>query len=76
MLNNEFMNVGKTATVASFAGVTRKIQTRVKIHDNIYLVDTPGILSPTTNSPIQSIRLALAGRLPANAITRSSSFLD
>jgi ribosome biogenesis GTPase A len=37
--------VAKVATVAPYAGVTRAIQTRVKIHadPDIYLVDTPGV---------------------------------
>ncbi|KAJ3332406.1 Mitochondrial GTPase [Blyttiomyces sp. JEL0837] len=54
---------GKTSTVASHAGVTRTIQTRVKIYENppIYLVDTPGILDPQIKNAIQGLRLALAG---------------
>ncbi|KAJ3070847.1 Mitochondrial GTPase [Podochytrium sp. JEL0797] len=58
-------NVGKrkVSQVAPFAGVTRAIQTKVKIHDNptIYLVDTPGVLNPEIQSPIQGLRIALAG---------------
>ncbi|KAI9355424.1 P-loop containing nucleoside triphosphate hydrolase protein, partial [Zopfochytrium polystomum] len=54
---------GKAAPVAPHAGVTQSIQTRVKILENppIYLVDTPGILDPSTKSILESIRIALVG---------------
>ncbi|KAI9347735.1 P-loop containing nucleoside triphosphate hydrolase protein [Obelidium mucronatum] len=56
-------NKGKVSAVASHAGVTRAIQTKVKIHSDptIYLVDTPGVLNPEFKSPIQGLRVALTG---------------
>ncbi|KAJ3058694.1 Mitochondrial GTPase, partial [Rhizoclosmatium hyalinum] len=57
------VNKGKASDVRPFAGVTRAIQTKVKIHENpnIYLVDTPGVLNPQLKSPIQGLRVALVG---------------
>ncbi|KAI8618878.1 P-loop containing nucleoside triphosphate hydrolase protein [Chytriomyces sp. MP71] len=62
-LRNVGTNKGKASQVANFAGVTRAIQTKVKIHSdpNIYLVDTPGVLNPQVKSPIQGLRVALVG---------------
>jgi ribosome biogenesis GTPase A len=49
------VNKGKVAQVGPTAGVTQRIQTRVKIHEDppIYLVDTPGIFDPYVASPMQ-----------------------
>ncbi|KAJ3192038.1 Mitochondrial GTPase [Irineochytrium annulatum] len=54
---------GSVSTVAPHAGVTRAIQTRVRIHDEppVYLVDTPGILDPNLKGPMQMLRIALTG---------------
>ncbi|KAJ3011918.1 UNVERIFIED_CONTAM: hypothetical protein HDU68_001458 [Siphonaria sp. JEL0065] len=62
-LRNVGVQKGKVSEVAPFAGVTRAIQTKVKINNdpNIYLVDTPGVLNPKVKSPIQGLRIALAG---------------
>ncbi len=45
------------------AGVTTKIQTRVKIFDNppIYLIDTPGIYNPHINTPLEGLKISLTG---------------
>ena len=54
---------GKAAKVGPHAGVTQRIQTRIKIHQDppIYLVDTPGIFDPVISNPMQGIKIALAG---------------
>lgn len=57
------LNKGKVAMVGPNAGVTRVIQTRVKICDSpsIYLVDTPGIFCPNVSNPIDGLKIALTG---------------
>ena len=57
------VNKGKVAQVGPTAGVTQRIQTRVKIHEDppIYLVDTPGIFDPYVASPMQGLKIALTG---------------
>ncbi|RKO92009.1 P-loop containing nucleoside triphosphate hydrolase protein [Blyttiomyces helicus] len=57
------VNKGKASAVGPTAGITQKIQTRVKIYDDppIYLVDTPGIFDPSVSHPIQGLKIALTG---------------
>ena len=57
------VNKGKVAAVGPIAGVTRRIQTRVKIHQDpdIYLVDTPGIFDPYVSTPMEGLKIALTG---------------
>ena len=54
---------GKVTAVGKKAGVTRTIQTRVKIYEDppIYLVDTPGIFDPLVSSPAQGLKISLVG---------------
>ena len=53
----------KVAKVGPNAGVTQRIQTRVKINLDplIYLVDTPGIFDPYISTPVQGLKIALTG---------------
>ncbi|KAJ3236744.1 hypothetical protein HDU81_010474 [Chytriomyces hyalinus] len=66
-LLNALRNLGtgkkKVAEVHPFAGATKSISTKVKIHSdpNIYLVDTPGVLDLEIKNPIQGLRVALVG---------------
>ncbi len=57
------LNKGKVAQVGANAGVTIKIQTKVKINENppIYIVDTPGVLCPSDTTPLQGLKIALTG---------------
>ncbi|KAJ3288406.1 transcription factor TFIIIC subunit tfc4 [Borealophlyctis nickersoniae] len=57
------MKKGKVSEVGMLAGVTRTIQTRVKIWEDppIYLVDTPGIFDPHFTDPLQGLKIALTG---------------
>ncbi|KAJ3338706.1 Mitochondrial GTPase [Entophlyctis luteolus] len=54
---------GQVSEVAPFAGVTKSIQSKVKIHSDpdIFVVDTPGVLDPHIISPSQALRVALVG---------------
>lgn len=57
------MNKGKVSEVGAHAGVTKTIQTKVKINENppIYIVDTPGVLCPSVTTPLQGLKIALTG---------------
>ncbi|KAI9096160.1 P-loop containing nucleoside triphosphate hydrolase protein [Phlyctochytrium arcticum] len=71
------INKGKTSAVGPTAGVTRTIQTRVKIYDEppIYLVDTPGIFDPHISSPIEGLKIALTGAT-SDKLTEESNVAD
>ncbi|KAJ3112967.1 hypothetical protein HK098_007867 [Nowakowskiella sp. JEL0407] len=60
----------KTAQVAPQAGVTKRIQNRVKIWDEprIYVIDTPGIVDPHIIDPLQYLKIALVGGIPDSAV--------
>jgi ribosome biogenesis GTPase A len=62
-LRNLGAKLGKTTKVGEKAGVTTKIQTRVKINEEpkIYLVDTPGIFNPHFSTPVEGLKIALTG---------------
>ncbi|XP_078046504.1 mitochondrial GTPase 1-like isoform X1 [Augochlora pura] len=59
--NNLFKS--KAVKVGGVAGITRSVSTRVKISVNpdIYILDTPGILTPKVNDVICGLKLALVG---------------
>ncbi|XP_033324417.2 mitochondrial GTPase 1 isoform X1 [Megalopta genalis] len=59
--NNLFKS--KAVKVGGVAGVTRSVSTRVKILTNpdIYILDTPGILTPKINDIHCGLKLALVG---------------
>ncbi len=66
-LINRLRNLGvkkkNVSKVGPTAGVTQRIQTRVKIHQDppIYLVDTPGIFDPFISGPLQGLKIAVTG---------------
>ncbi|KAJ1500935.1 hypothetical protein HMI55_003663 [Coelomomyces lativittatus] len=53
----------KAATTGPQAGVTRRLSNCIKILENpkLYIWDTPGIMLPNFDSPLQGWRLALLG---------------
>jgi hypothetical protein len=55
---------GKATAVGAVPGVTRSVQNRIKVSDNplIYLLDTPGILTPNVPDVETGLRLALCGK--------------
>lgn len=60
------MHLGRTGPatrVGATAGVTMRVLERIKISEDplMYLLDTPGILSPATNDPQTALQLALCG---------------
>eukprot|EP00042_Codosiga_hollandica_P042421 m.388886 g.388886 ORF g.388886 m.388886 type:complete len:325 (-) comp56327_c0_seq4:49-1023(-) len=56
---------GKCAITGSQAGVTRTVNTEVRINTdpNVYLIDTPGIMLPSLSDPNVAMKLALTGAL-------------
>ncbi|KAL1433428.1 hypothetical protein MTO96_012549 [Rhipicephalus appendiculatus] len=53
---------GPATRVGATAGVTMRVLERIKISEDpqMYLLDTPGILSPATNDPQTALQLALS----------------
>jgi ribosome biogenesis GTPase A len=56
---------GHAAPVGAAAGITRSVQNRIKVSENplVYLLDTPGILTPSVPDIETGLRLALCGKL-------------
>ncbi|OAF71734.1 Mitochondrial ribosome-associated GTPase 1 [Intoshia linei] len=56
---------GRATPVGMFAGVTRRVMDRIKVCDNpsFYMLDTPGILSPSIDSIEAGMRIALCGTM-------------
>lgn len=57
------VNKARVSEVGKTAGITQAIQTRVKIYEDppIYLVDTPGIFDSHVASPIDGLKISVAG---------------
>lgn len=64
-LRNIYLKKGNAAKVGGVAGITRGVSFRIKIAENptIFLLDTPGILTPRIEDPHTGLKLALAGCL-------------
>ncbi|XP_051166938.1 mitochondrial GTPase 1 [Leptopilina boulardi] len=60
-LRNNHLKKRNAAAVGAVAGITRSIMTRIKITDDVYLIDTPGILSPEIRDIEGGLKLSLAG---------------
>jgi len=64
-LRNLNLHRGKATAVGAKAGITKSVQTDIKVNINppVYLVDTPGILPPKVNDSITGLKLALCSCL-------------
>ena len=62
-LRNKHLRKANAAKVGAVAGITRAVMTRVKIAEDVYLIDTPGILSPEVRDIHSGMKLALVGCL-------------
>ncbi|OAD57520.1 Mitochondrial GTPase 1 [Eufriesea mexicana] len=62
-LRNNNLHKTKAAPVGAVAGITRSVSTKIKIleNPNIYIIDTPGILSPIIDNVYTGLKLALVG---------------
>lgn len=59
-LRNRHLKMKGAAAVGGVAGITRSVNTRIKINVRplMYLLDTPGVLLPRINDHIQGLKLA------------------
>ena len=64
-LRNNNLHKTKAAQVGGVAGITRSVSTRIKISENpdIYVLDTPGILTPKIDDIYCGLKLALVGSM-------------
>lgn len=65
VLRTKYLGRGKAAPVGATAGITRSVQNRIKVSGNplVYLLDTPGILTPSVPDIETGLRLALCACL-------------
>lgn len=65
-LRNRYLRKGNAAAVGAKAGITRSVATRIKISEDplIYMLDTPGILTPSVPNVDVGMKLALCGTIP------------
>lgn len=62
-LRNNNLRKAKAVQVGGVAGITRSVSTRVKVAENpdMYVLDTPGILTPKVRDVQTGLKLALVG---------------
>lgn len=60
----------KATRVGAIAGITRSVNSGIRVHfdPEIFLVDTPGILTPTIPNIESGMRLSLCGCLPDHLV--------
>uniref|UniRef100_A0A1B6DW70 Mitochondrial GTPase 1 n=1 Tax=Clastoptera arizonana TaxID=38151 RepID=A0A1B6DW70_9HEMI len=65
-IRNKFLKRANAAAVGAIAGITKSVSTRIKISDDplIYILDTPGILTPSVPNVEVGMRLALCATIP------------
>ncbi|KAK7481226.1 hypothetical protein BaRGS_00027486 [Batillaria attramentaria] len=61
---------GRAASVGAKAGVTRSVSSKIKVNNNppLYIVDTPGILTPNIPDIENGMRLALCSCVPDHLV--------
>lgn len=66
VLRNKYLRKGNASAVGAKAGITRSVLTRIKINEDplIYMLDTPGILTPNVPSTDVGMKLALCATIP------------
>lgn len=62
-LRNNILRKSSAVQVGGIAGITRSVSTRVKVSEkpDIYVLDTPGILTPKVDNMHTGLKLALVG---------------
>ncbi|KAJ2938533.1 hypothetical protein O0L34_g13030 [Tuta absoluta] len=65
MLRSRFMHTKHVLPVGAVAGVTRSLQTKIRINNDpkIFMLDTPGILEPSVTNIEMGLKLALCASL-------------
>lgn len=71
--NRVFRVKGRATAVGARPGITRAVQTQIRISDDplIYVLDTPGILMPNIKNMHMGMRLAACGKLTMNDLMLS-----
>lgn len=61
ILRNRYLKMKGASQVGAVAGITRSVLTRIKISEDplIYVLDTPGVLTPSINNVEHGMKLAL-----------------
>ncbi|XP_053599002.1 mitochondrial GTPase 1 [Microplitis demolitor] len=64
-LRNKYLGKGNATAVGAVAGITRSVLNRIKISDKppVYVLDTPGILTPYITDIFSGLKLSLVGCL-------------
>lgn len=64
-LRNKHLKKSNATLVGGIAGITRSVLNRIKISEKppVYVLDTPGILTPCVKDAISGLKLALVGCL-------------
>lgn len=64
-LRNRFLHRGNAAPVGAVPGITRSVMNKIKISDKplVYMLDTPGILTPNITSAETGLKLALCATI-------------
>ncbi|KAG9469584.1 hypothetical protein GDO78_020139, partial [Eleutherodactylus coqui] len=64
-LRRTHLKKGKASKVGGVPGITRSVLTRIQVSENplMYLLDTPGVLSPCIESVETGMKLALCGTI-------------
>ncbi|XP_049878195.1 mitochondrial GTPase 1 [Pectinophora gossypiella] len=65
MMRSTYMNTRHVLPVGAVAGVTRSVQTKMRINNDpkIFMFDTPGILEPSVSDVEMGLKLALCASL-------------
>ncbi|KAL1130819.1 hypothetical protein AAG570_012060 [Ranatra chinensis] len=64
-LRNKYLKKSNVAPVGAIAGITKSVMSKIKICENplIYVLDTPGILSPSVSDVETGLKLALCSSM-------------
>lgn len=70
VLRHKYLGRGNAAAVGAKAGITRSVQTRIKISEDplLYMLDTPGILTPSVPNTDVGMKLALCATIPDDQV--------
>lgn len=69
-LRVKYLKKGKAAAVGPHPGVTRDVQTKIKISNipKVYILDTPGVLTPNIPNDSTGMKLAACGTIKDNLV--------
>ncbi|CAD7083793.1 unnamed protein product [Hermetia illucens] len=70
VMRNRYLKQPKAAAVGAIAGITRSVMNKIKVSEDplVYMIDTPGILTPRIADDEMGMKLALCGCLPDHLV--------